>query len=432
MFRAGITLLEQANNSRTPQEKSTLYDLALEEFHKLHGTPGAPLEYLGKALVYQALGDYIEEAKCFELAYRRYPRHPLLPVLQEQIGYRMHESSRANRLATFNFILLAIRYLPSIASNNHSNKLFKSLEKHWEKLYFIEAETQDELPEDHKNIAFALKIAFWLARPYVISELIDELFQMPELCPITLGNALFALIELGSYSLAKVKLDDAERRYQTNELEKAKGLSLEMIQIALLKSSASIEAAVEAFLRIPPPTDIRQSERVLFYLMESALDEGKTDLIHTLYIHTEHYPLSTEGRFNRNACEIWALMLDKDWSRAGNMLHQYPLELLSQETSILHFLYGCWLYVTEGKEIAFIHFSGVFEVPYPRTWTLFSYFLRGKISENEGWMTKSFLWERRQLFRQLALFYFCAGDETKSLEYQQRAQKEVVDVDDES
>ncbi|MEI8365589.1 MAG: protein kinase, partial [Parachlamydiaceae bacterium] len=77
MFRAGITLLEQANNTLDTGQKEHIYDLAREEFHKLHNTPGAPLEYLGKALVYQSIGDFEEEAKCFGLAYRRYPKHPL-------------------------------------------------------------------------------------------------------------------------------------------------------------------------------------------------------------------------------------------------------------------------------------------------------------------------------------------------------------------
>ena len=84
MFRAGITLLEQARSSKTPEAADRYYDLALKELEKLHSTPGAPLENSGKALIYQAQKDYDEESKCFELAFRRYPNHPLLKVLQEQ------------------------------------------------------------------------------------------------------------------------------------------------------------------------------------------------------------------------------------------------------------------------------------------------------------------------------------------------------------
>ena len=68
MFRAGITLLEQASDCKDKALAEILYDQSQAEFEKLHSTPGAPFEYLGKALVYQALNDYDEEIKCFELA----------------------------------------------------------------------------------------------------------------------------------------------------------------------------------------------------------------------------------------------------------------------------------------------------------------------------------------------------------------------------
>lgn len=146
MFRAGITLLEQANNSASPHEKTHLYDLAHEEFRKLHNTPGAPLEYLGKALIYQAQEDNEDEVKCFELAYRRYPHHPLLPILEEQIIYRMHDSSRYDRQATFNFMLFTLRYLPKVSTVRNTKKLLHSMEKHWEPLFFIEQDRDAPLP----------------------------------------------------------------------------------------------------------------------------------------------------------------------------------------------------------------------------------------------------------------------------------------------
>src|SRR3990172_2439837 len=75
LFRAGLTLIEKAR----AEENDQLYHLALKEFEKLYRTPGAPLEYLGKSLVYEALGDSEEDSKCLELALRKFPKHPLLP-----------------------------------------------------------------------------------------------------------------------------------------------------------------------------------------------------------------------------------------------------------------------------------------------------------------------------------------------------------------
>lgn len=125
LFRAGLTLLEQGK--KTKEEK--YFHLALKEFEKLFRTPGAPLEYLGKSLVYEAMSDSEEEAKCLELALRKFPKHPLLPVLQEHIIYRMHESSLNNREAAYRVILLAIRHLPNPLDHSDIKELLDSLEK---------------------------------------------------------------------------------------------------------------------------------------------------------------------------------------------------------------------------------------------------------------------------------------------------------------
>lgn len=429
MFRAGITLLEQANNTADPEQKADIYDQAHEEFSKLNGTPGAPLEYLGKALIYQAQGDYEEEAKCFELAYRRYPKHPLLPVLEEQIIYRMHTSSRYHRQATFNFVLLALKYIPNITTMQNAKKLLSNLEKHWEPLSFIDKDPLISDSENLKKITFGLKLAFWLARPYALLEMIDIVLKMQPIPVITLGNILFCLIELGSWKAAESKLQEITDKFDETPLPDF-SLIQEMLTVAINSHSKSLEDAIHAFINNPPPGFFCESERTLLYLLNRALDSKQTELVHEVYQHHLEWGLSSTMLQNVQCCEIWALLIDKNWEKAGDLLHIYPLEVLSQDTSLLHFLYGCWLYITEGKEIANIHFAGVFEVSYPRTWTLFSYFLKGKIHEGQGWVKKSFLWERRQLYRQLSLFYHCTGDEDLSHHYENLAQQEAVHVEE--
>lgn len=413
MFRAGITLLEQANNTFEKEKKLDLYDQAQEEFEKLHNTPGAPLEYLGKALVYQALGDYEEEAKCFELAYRRYPKHPLLPILQEQIVYRMHESSRYNRQATFNFILFVLRYLPSVIGNNNTQKLLNSLEKHWEPLFFVEqlTDASDEL----KNIQFAIKLAFWLGKPLIFEELFARLIKKEIFHSILMGNIFFCMLEMGHWQWVQGKLEQIVMPDSFKEL----------FQIAVKAHSESIEEAAKALLALPINSPSSQIERVLVHLMQTALDRKKPEIVHQLYEKIPRRSLSHESQLKVDEASIWAYLLEKNWQRAGEILYLYPLEYLNQESSLLHFLYGCWLYVTEGKEIAQIHFSGVFEVAYPRSWNLFSYYINGKIAEEtEGWQKKSFEWERGQLYRQLSLFYHCIGDEEKANAFESKVRRQ--------
>lgn len=426
MFRAGITLLEEANTTTDPQQKAIIYDAAHEEFHKLYNTPGAPLEYLGKALIYQSLGDYEEEAKCFELAYRRYPKHPLLPILQEQIVYRMYDSSRYNRQATYNFILLTLKYLPEIAGNRNTDQLLQSLNKHWEPLFFIEPEPTDSLPQPLRNIVFSIALAFWLARPYVLSELIDDILNFQPLDPIPLANALFCLIELGSWQLAQKKLQQLSQDHADKDISSFIPYQT-LLETAIIAHADSLERASERLLQDKPPPPSRQTERVLLHLLEMALDEKNTEFVHHLIKSIADWTLSPEGNTRIRCCSIWAYLLDRNWAAAGEILQSYPLELLSQDTSLLHCLYGCWLEVTEGKEIAAIHFSGILEGPYPRTWTLLGAYLNGKITE-QGWMTKSFLWERRQLYRQLALFFYCTAENDKAMHYQQKARQQIKDV----
>jgi hypothetical protein len=137
--------------------------------------------------------------------------------------------------------------------------------------------------------------------------------------------------------------------------------------------------------------------------------------------------LSPEDRLRLDAQHIWALLKQNDWYTAGELLHRYPMELLNQDNTLLHFLYGCWLHTTEGKEISRIHFAGTLEVSFPRTWALVHHYLMGKLDADGEWSEEAFLFEKRELFWQLALYYHCIGDESVSRDYERRANAAVID-----
>lgn len=402
LFRAGITLLEQANSLN----REDLYEQALDEFGKMHRTPGAPLEYLGKSLVYKSMNDYEEEIKCFELAFRRYPQHPLLPVLQEQIIYRLHESSRAHRKATYEFMLLVARHIPNFTSNVTTRKLYNSMQKHWEPLEFFLEESEQN--EDSKRIHFILQLAFWLAKPYVIVEIIQEKIPLLEL-----SNALFCLIELGSHQLAREVIEDVEKGGGLSEEETG---VLNLIKIA-------IEEDVDKLLE-KPVSD--QQMRVVLYLMKRANDRLETSTVYRLAEKAAQADIEPQDRLSLDYHLIWAYLLDKKWNQAGEVLQQYPVELLNQETTPLHVLYGCWLLVTEGKEIANIHFAGVFEVSFPRSWSLLSHYMISDTDHHRHWLDRAFMWEKRYLYRQLYLYHLCAGEEEKAKAYSQIEKLEYV------
>lgn len=407
MFRAGVTLLEEARNIQDQKERNKYFDLALQEFEKLHGTPGAPLEYLGKALVYESLHDYEEEIKCYTLACRRHSHHPLLHVLKEQIIYRMHECSRYNRLATYNLILLVVRNLSEIAASGTSQKLFTSLRRHWEPLPFIQEESFSS--EKWQNNHFAIQIAFWLAKPYFIAEILDDIISEKEISYRVLENALFSLIELGSCELALSKISQFESVKGSDEI------------------SAKIFQEVKTALLYPKEESMKISSiPLLFFLIEQAISDENTNFLHQVIKQLGKQNLGEEENQRLNEYQIWAYLLEKNWEQSGKLLHQYPLETLSRETSLLHFLYGCWLMAIEGKEIAMTHFRGVLEVSYPRTWTLAAHFLNGKIGPDSRWMQRAFLWEKRNLYQQLALFFHCSGNPEEALKYRSLEKREYI------
>lgn len=404
LFRAGVVILEEAKEEKDADKKEGLFDAALEEFSKLHGTPGAPLEYLGKALVYQTMKDYEEEIKCFELSLRRYSKHPLLYVIEEQIVYRMHETSRLNRKGAYQFVLLVAQHLPQVAAAPNIQKLFKSLQKHWELLYFIE-ETPELFPtEKLKNDTFAIQLAFWLAKPHVILELMSQTStSTPQAIPLLI-NGFFALLELGMYQAVQDQLTV----FNSSELR--------IIFIALSCHSHSVEGALNEYLENPD-----YSRKLLYYILEQALLQRKFDLI---IDQSERF--SEIHSLNLDAYLIEAYLWKKEWAHAEKILDKYSVELLNQETTPLHFLYGCWLAAYESKEIAYVHFQGVLETAFPRSWTLLSHNLSTTEDINRGWFSKAFLYEKRNLFKQLSLYYHCLGNETKAKDYYQKALEEYL------
>jgi len=393
LFRAGITLLEEARRSKDP-EKSTE---ALDEFEKLRKTPGAPLEYLGKALVYQMLDEYDEEAKCFELAYRRYPNHPLLPLLKEQLAYRMYESARSHRKGAYRFVLLVLRHLPEIANTPNAERLFNNIKRNWERLYFID---DSALPEELQNTLFTIQIAFWLDKPHVLEEIVDELIRIHPPDLQIMGNALFALIELGYIDLAKTKFEQLyERMVRLEALEDNVKNLLDLLRFAL-KPPEEMTKLFEIL-----PQQIRQTEmRIFIFLLERALYQQKFALIHTTAQKLKKYSLTPEFTKALSSFEIWAFLAEKNWAKAGEELQKFPQKELLEEHSILHFLYGCWLFATKGRKVADEHFSTMFEMPYPRSWMLFSHYYYRTESEKKLLLKRLFPWEERQLEKQLSFF----------------------------
>lgn len=364
LFRAGLTLLEQGK----VEKEERYFHLALKEFEKLFRTSGAPLEYLGKSLVYEAMNDPEEEAKCLELALRKFPKHPLLPVVQEHIIYRMHESSLSNREAAYRTILLAIRHIQNPLGHSDIKELLDSLEKNWEVLPFMEGGVD-------RLTFIAICLCFWLQKTATLVEIIHQLGKQPEKNEALLGNAFFALIELGAEKL------------------------LEPFTL-----TASVEKALQPISQeMPLEFGVRES-RVFAFLLKNALKKQALKELPGVFKKLHKVKMSKSDRMLFDSFEVWFHLLSKDLKAAETIFRKYPSSALSQETSVFHFPFGTWLYMAKSPKMAKAHFASVLDTPYPPTTALPSYFLAGRIDDEKGWIERAFPWEKKELYRQLELF----------------------------
>lgn len=365
LYRAGTTLVQEALAQSAPLDQEKILNEALEEFGKLRGTAGAPLEYLGKSIVYQALQEWEEEAKCLELAIRRYAKHPLFPRLVDHLIFRLHESSSLHRLAAYHLALLSLRHLPQIFSNRDHHQILDQIQQHWENLPYFPAN------------AVAVQLAFLLARPLTLIEIIDSGNWVEE--------AYFGLLELGCYDLVRQ--------------------SRHLIQYP------KIEAALSA-VEMGVPKDrtlVLESPRLTSYLFYLHFDQGSVD---------DLLDFSFDTFF-----KLEALLALNRFKEAREIFDQLPLEELMHESSPLFTLFGCYLWAVEGEEIAKAHFSAIEEMPHPPYHLLLPYFVMGKIDWLGKWFSEALFWEKLSLFRQQLLLAYCLGDKEKEMCLQNEIKK---------
>jgi eukaryotic-like serine/threonine-protein kinase len=365
LFRSGITILEKALSETSIDAKFALFEKALEEFGRLSGTAGAPLEYLGKSVVYKEMGEFEEEANCIELAVRKYRDHPLFSRMVDHIVFRLHEACSYNRMSAYYFVLIALRHLPQIFSNLDHDELLKNLYANLEIIPFF-----------HQN-AREVQLAFFLARVNTLLEII-ELETSAE-------DAFYALLALGFIK----------------EVE----ASPHIVKFPDIQSALSFHQKLS--LSSFDPSKISHNLRE--YLFQSALSEG---LIEDLLLFAEH-----------DVNKLWALLFIRKWEEAASIFAKYSLEQLCLESSPFFSLFGCFLWATKGENVATAHFIKIIETPHPKASSLLGHFLLKKINFESGWINAAFLWEKMELLRQLTLFNHCCNNMDMAKFYLEKLKK---------
>ncbi|MDN3509099.1 MAG: protein kinase, partial [Candidatus Neptunochlamydia sp.] len=375
-FRAGFTLIEQGKTKKSKTKE--FFSKALDQFELLHKTPGAPIEYLGKSLVYEAENNLEEEIKCLELAVRKFPKHPLRYVLDKHILFRLHETAQKDRIGAYAFTLLTLRYVPRIYNLAETDRLTRNLRVSWEGLPFIQIPPNFSC-EVEEDVALSIPLSFWLARPGSLYELIQNIPETFKHRLTLLENGLLALFELGYPKL----IDFIIRVKYRSELDPGFLLFKNLYEIAIDNVS------------LPQKLDLikdKASDRLLYSLFNQDLTiENAPKLLPYLKNFKQFEELY-----------IWALLLSGKKREPGKLLEGKPV----QDTSSLYFLLqGCYLARAEGEEVAMDHFDSLIETPFPHSPTFLGYSLKNYITLENFWFRQAFLWEKAQLFKQLSLYY---------------------------
>lgn len=380
LFRAGLTLLEKAKQQSTKQLREQYLEIALKEFSKLHGTPGAPLEYLGKAFVYEALQDAEEEAKCLELTLRKFSKHPLLPIVEEHLIYRLHECSLQNREGTYRLLLLIMRHLPQFLKNPEVMHLIDSITKNMDIPWFFEEHTTAVYDP---YISLSIKLAFFVEKPLTIVEIIDFLISAKSNDEVSMQNALYCLLELGATE-------------QLKDLYAQKPLKNPFLQI-ILHTDSMVEC-FQKMLEVSPTVLSKKDLRWLIYVL-------KKSSITAPALH-----IQPKDQYVYDSFVVKSYLLKGAITEAEILLKKYTAEQLSATYSPLFYLYACYLFAKKEKQKAKAHLKNFPVMTFPRTSLLLSHFINGKIDLRKGWIKQAFRYEKKALFEQLLLYYTCIKD----------------------
>ncbi len=399
-FRAGLTLLQKAKEEQVRKEKKQLFHQALEEFEHLTAA-GAPLQLLGKAMVYEALEDYEEEVKCLEFALRKYPKHPLLSLFEEYILFRMHESSHTKRQAAYHLILLAVRYFPKIFHQRDTKNLLEGLKKHWEFPFFME-----EAPKESLQARIAIILAFWVRNRAILVEISQVFSKMKEIEEKTIQNALMGLFELDF-------VEELEELMQEKTVQNNLPWGLKELLLGNLPGVISL-------LEKQGPKLDRKQIRILYFLLKEKLLKSQFEEVQKFFSLLPSFEVSKEDLSYLDEMLLWALLAQGKRKAAKNLVKRYSEKMLSSAFTPLHTAYGCFLSLEESEEKATLHFTTLQEKRYPPLHALASAYLCGKIEEEKGWIKSAFYYEKKILFERLILFFYCTKEKEKETFFRKR------------
>jgi eukaryotic-like serine/threonine-protein kinase len=405
IFRAGITLLEQAQTQVGAKKKEDLFRQTLEEFGQLKNTPGAPLEYLGKALVYKATHELEEEMKCLELALCKFSKHPLIHLIKDQILFRLHEASYKDRKAAHHLALLTLRYIPEAFSKQDNQILLQNLKKSYAPIPFLYLD----------DSSIYLQLAFNLYKPFVLEELLQKTPSFIEKTSI-----FFCLLNLGFSAMTLEMLKDVEEDPKNFTPLKAVSSFYESGIVHTLKAYfTSPQDLLNPLMKSTFLFLFDPFQKVKFSLHKEIIQKlekmAKWDLPEKETLLVKHKLIE------------WLLFVKKT-EDAQKHLREVPKEEIDKEDSPFHFFNICLIANKNGVETAKKHLSRHDGHSLSSLFCLIDRYLSKDLSERKQIDKELFFWEKIQLLKQLYIFYQSANLEALAKASLRKLNKEILDA----
>ncbi|MBM3201573.1 MAG: serine/threonine protein kinase [Chlamydiae bacterium] len=388
LFRAGVSLIEAAKIEKNIAARTALLEEAERTFSRLDETVGSPLEYLGKAMIYQLENDWQEEIKSLALALRKFPKHSLLGTLEEHVIFRFSETTKKDRLAAYGFALIVLLHLSHRLTKEIRNAISNLIHELEPKVFF---DTQP-LSEEEEICLNILILAYWLKKPLIIKEIIQD----------KLLSNHHVLVETGLYALIYLKADSLA--------EELGNLSFK-------------ELTLESFFKHAPATLSLKEIKQLFFLMENSLSKNATKDLLSAFVNLEGHEIPEKYTQKIDVIKLWTYLKVKNIDRAKEIFDRYKAKDLNDIKSPLYFMYGCYLAYTEGYMVALHHFKVIKEYAYPPISGLLAYFLSGHIHFTSTWSKNAFPYEISMLLKELVLFYDVSGKKAKAAYYDRKLKK---------
>lgn len=387
LFRAGITLLEMAKED--PKSQEVLFEDALDAFDKLHNTPAAPMEYLGKSLVMRAKKDYEEELKYLEFALRKYPKHPMISIVEEHLLFRLHESGNKNKKAAFNFTLLILTQASHLLTNKDVSSWIDNLSNTLYPIFFYES-LPPETTEEEKYLHLSYEISFWLAKPIKLYEILTSKLSQSPNKHIHVYNILASLFMLGSYDLLQnvLKLEIVPSNYRACFEALLQHQIADESQIALLS---------------------KQKLPFLLLLLEKNLTTDQIDFIEKSLHFFKKHQLQTTDKLD--AFCIWGYFLTGEISKGKALLDKYISQKEERRgpLSFLHRVYN----LTQRNDTSFLD-TLTYNLPKPPPNQLLFYYLKNQKQFFTQFEKNAFFYEKYILETQIALYHALKKEENKA------------------